>query len=116
MNLREVKMLAAGIVAISLVTTNFVIPSITADIAPANVPLRVTAISKPEPIEPQIKADTIPEPVRVLSPAEANAKGAERRAHAERILAENGELTTAEMPTTRDDAQPSALKCVAGCD
>jgi hypothetical protein len=106
--LREVKLLAAGIVIISLVTTNFIVPAILDD-TPA---LRVTAISKPEPI----KAADVPEPVRVLSPAEAIARAAAIRAHADRVLAENGELPGQAETEASAGGATGMLKCVAGCD
>ncbi len=106
MKLREVKLLAAGIIVVSLATTNFIVPAILQDVPP----VRITAISQPEPI----KAAEVPEPVRVLSTAEATARAAAMRAHADRMLAENGELPSP-AEASNGDAN-GLLKCVAGCD
>ena len=112
MRLREVKLLAAGIIVVSLVTTNFIVPAVLQDLPP----VLVTAISKPE----AIKAIDVPEPVRVLSTAEANARAAAMRAHADRALAENGELPVSgeaeASADTQAGSQTGTLKCVAGCD
>jgi hypothetical protein len=117
MKLRDVKVLAAGVVVVALMTTNFIIPAMLE----TTPPLRVTAVSKPEPIE----AQAVPEPVRVLSAAEATARAARMRAHADRVLAENGELagpdaSTHSAPDLQNGSDPTiatgTLKCVAGCD
>jgi hypothetical protein len=111
MKLREVKMLAAGIVIVSLATTNFIVPAILEDTST----LRVTAISKPEPIAPA----AVPEPVRVLTTAEAQARAAAMRAHADRALAENGELpghSENAAPTDAATVLSGGFKCVAGCN
>ncbi len=129
MKLRDIKVLAAGVIVVSLVTTNFIIPSILEE-APVlpEMALRVTAISKPVPIG----AQAVPEPFKVLSPAEATARAAAMQAHADRVLAENGELPDQQMAgycladqqmagqavagRPLPDAPLSTLKCVAGCD
>ncbi len=119
MNLREVKMLSAGVIIVALVTTNFIVPAALEDISS----VRMTAISKPAPIEPSADDSAsangaIPEPVRALSPAAATARASAMQAHADRVLAENGEGPEPTNGTSPrgEGAADGDLKCLAGCN
>lgn len=104
---REVKILAIGVIVASLATTNLIIPAYLDSLAP----VYVTTVSRPAtPV-----ADG-QEPLRVLSPAEADARAAAMRAHADRALAENNELPPSPAAQASGDGIAGSLKCLAGCD
>ena len=119
--LRQVKFLFGAVVAVSLATTNYIVPVITEQAIAVGETKTLATIGEPVRAAPARSVETAPPlPVRVINDADAVKRAAAlvtvMQDRANRVLVEAGEAPNNVVSDDANTPRLGTITCLAGCN